>query len=293
MKPTLLLCLVIILCIADPLSAQDRVRRKRTGDSTMLVDFDLGRLFKNKTPTVSAWYGESTYMRDGLGGTVEPAMSYGGSISMQRTRLWDTANSITKHTASGVYLWNAQGDDASVAGATSFNVLRIGIYDEEGYGYRFGSNNSGITFISGGSLLSWYNLSVLTTSPNAQSAQSVNDFIDGIRFGESMKPGVAWRVAEPLSVRAGFEWSQIYPRHQFWYWFLSHAMEGIADGAATWFVEEIGDSSPAAMPVMYFLLKTGVATGFKALRMNQMNWPFNTVAPMNMYTWSVGFDVHF
>ncbi|MCX6139269.1 MAG: hypothetical protein NTX15_00280 [Candidatus Kapabacteria bacterium] len=119
------------------------------------------------------------------------------------------------------------------------------------------------------------------------------DISHALRFGEAMRPSLSWRIAEPISLRVGYEWSQVYPRHMFWYWALSQTIEGIADAAATYLAREIGKSSPAAMPIMYFLLKNGVAAGFKALRMNQMNWPFTTVAPLNIYTWNVGVAVHF
>jgi hypothetical protein len=44
---------------------------------------------------------------------------------------------------------------------------------------------------------------------------------------------------------------------------------------------------------MYLILLTGVSAGFKALRMNQMNWPFETAAPMNVQIWNVGASIHF
>ena len=79
----------------------------------------------------------------------------------------------------------------------------------------------------------------------------------------------------------------------FWFWGLSQVIEGIASGGMNIFINAIGRSSPAAVPVMHFILQNGLSLGFKALRMNKMNWPFDTEAPLNVMSYTVGIGIHF
>ncbi len=108
-----------------------------------------------------------------------------------------------------------------------------------------------------------------------------------------MNADIDFRFSEPVSLVVRYDWTQIYPRHMFWYWGLSLMIEGVSSGLMSAFINTIGKSSPVALPIMNFILQNGVAMGFKALRMNKMNWPFDTEAPLNVMTYSVGVNVHF
>ncbi len=296
--------LLSLLTFAVTVTAQNTPQKNipKNSDSTddLIVDID----FASRKPIVSFLYGSASLSRESIAGTVENATTFGGSLGMVNEKTWFRDNGIVHYRANNLYIWVGKGADAqgivtpmagdnpAVAATTSMDLFRIGLMDESGFGYKF-SETSNLTFLVASAPLSWTSVTPLAVTADAASAQSLRDFEGGIRFGESMRPTISWRIAEPVSLRVGYEWSQIYPRHMFWYWMLSQTIEGIADGAATWFAREIGKSSPSAMPVVYFLLRNGVAAGFKALRMNQMNWPFTTEAPLNSYMWNVGVAVHF
>lgn len=294
----------LLVLAAAVVVAQDSAatqQKKKSKNDVEWMELDLG----DKTPAISVFYGSGMPSRDGIAGTFESAMIIGGTLGMERTIEWWRDKDIVAHKGNNLYLWYGQGADAqgiitpmsgdvpAQAATTSSNFFRIGITDESGFGYKLGSSSS-LTFLVAPATLSW---TVVTPQAvlagDSASAQGLRDFEGGLRFGESMRPAIAFRVAEPVSLRVGYEWSQIYPRHLFWFWLLSQGIEGIADAGATWFAREIGKSSPAAMPIIYFLLRNGVAAGFKALRMNQMNWPFTTEAPLNIQMWNVGVDIHF
>jgi hypothetical protein len=44
---------------------------------------------------------------------------------------------------------------------------------------------------------------------------------------------------------------------------------------------------------MNFVLRNAIAYGFKTLRKNSMNWPFETAAPMNITGWNLGVSLNF
>jgi len=260
--------------------------------------------FNDRSPAISLFYGSAMLSREGIAGTIENNMVLGGTLGMERELAWWRDENIVIRHANNLYMWygkaaNAQGittpmngDVPAVATTSATNLFRVGFLDESGFGYSMGPS-SNITFLASSGVLSWTVVTPQATTADPTSTQALRDFEGGLRFGEAMRPAIDWRIAQAVSLRAGFEWSQIYPRHMFWYWALSQTIEGIADAGATWFAKEIGKSSPGAMPIVYFLLRNGVAAGFKALRMNQMNWPFTTEAPLNVYQWNIGVNIHF
>jgi len=166
--------------------------------------------------------------------------------------------------------------------------------NSEGMGYYRSDGSESFTFFTGGNWLTWSSVKLTQALPSDSAQnQRIIDFGDGIRFGEHSRAAIDYRVAEPISIRAGVDWQQIYVRHMFWYWGVSQVISGIADGAAAWFVNEIGRNSPKMKPIMHFILRNGVAMGFKALRKDQMNWPFNTEAPLNVITYNIAVGIHF
>ena len=299
MRSTILAVFGLVVMSVNAFAMSSRSHKDDSTNSFMMeVDFD------ERTPMVSLFYGSATPSRDGISGTIEQDMTFGGTLGMGREKAWFRDPSIIQRYSNNVYLWYgkaadaqnvttpAEGDNPAIAGSSSTNLFRVGLADESGFGYKLGES-SNLMFLASNAVLSWTAVTPQSVTSDPTSAQALRDFEGALRFGEAMRPTIEWRVTGPVSIRVGYEWSQIYPRHMFWYWALSQGIEGIADAGATWFAREIGKSSPAAMPIVYFILKNGVAAGFKALRMNQMNWPFTTVAPMNVHMWNVGIGLHF
>jgi hypothetical protein len=78
---------------------------------------------------------------------------------------------------------------------------------------------------------------------------------------------------------AGYERSIVFQRHLFWKWAGSAVMETAAQGLLDGFINKIFCSSPAAGPIVNFVLKNALAYGIYELRKDKMNWPFNSEAP--------------
>ena len=70
-------------------------------------------------------------------------------------------------------------------------------------------------------------------------------------------------------------------------------LEGIGYVSIDYFVNEVMDSTPAAAPIINFLLKNGFAYGVYLLEREKMNWPFETETPLTMETFKVGLTFTF
>lgn len=301
-----------------PASAQDddvdTVERSEDVIDKMLDDFDLDdsvkaaerrrsrRLASIRRPRIMAQYGMAEFSRVGLSDMTHGLTMFGGSVGMEQYRRMLVDGDIIRIKNDGVFLHVGQAgsmatldssfDGVPLAAHTSTDLLVFGSIDESGYGYAIGENSSLRFLVCDHS--TWTSVKPRTYAEmDTAGWQQVRDFTGSVRFGSTMAPTVEWRMGSTLSLRASYSWTQVLPRHMFWYWAGSELIEGIADGIAGAMVKSFGRSSTASLPVMNFILRNAVAYTFKELRREKMNWPFDTVAPLNITSWNVGLAVTF
>ena len=124
--------------------------------------------------------------------------------------------------------------------------------------------------------------------------KKILDRYDGaFRFGTASEGGVRIEIANTVSLDAGFEASVIFPRHLFWKQLISFAIESGGQGAVDFFVDEVMDNSPAAGPIVNFVLKNALSYGFYLLKKDSMNWPFETEKPLTYETFKMGVSFTF
>lgn len=259
---------------------------------------------RTTSPRLGLSYGQFDFYRKGLSGGTTSVTNYGVAVGMERAATLKADFSVFNVRNNGVFfnygkavaaadMQTQVGDEVPNAASTSTNLYSFGFIDETGFGHDLGGS-SRLKFLVGKSGI-WTSVDPISfdaaISPDAK--QMLNDFTGTLRFGATMQPAVELQIVKPLSIRAGYSWTQIYPRHMFWYWAGSEAIEGIADGLVEASIKAFGKASPASLPVMNFVLRNALAYGFKTLRKNQMNWPFETAAPMNVYGWTIGVSVNF
>ncbi len=189
-----------------------------------------------------------------------------------------------------------QQDDAEIIKINSKD-WRIELGYLSGYGYKFGK--SAIIPYTSNSFL-WQDLSLeypnLIFSPilnqNLFPAEVERNQIerinDGIRFGTKTQGGIRLQIVPLFAIDAGYEKTAIFPRHLFWKQAGSMLIEGAAQGLLDAFINEIKDNTPAATPIINFLLKNGLAYGIYELRKSDMNWPFNTEEALTMDSFKIG-----
>lgn len=168
--------------------------------------------------------------------------------------------------------------------------LRFGFGSTESIGYKIDAfgilpyNSSGFGWTSLRKV-NYPGVRVMMVTPDDERLAYIGD---SFRFGRVVEGGVKFEVASTVSLNAGYEAAVIFPRHMFWYWAGSAIIEEAGMGVVDHFVYKIECSSPAAAPIVSFLLKNAYSYAFYLLKKDKMNWPFETAAPMTIETFKIG-----
>ena len=118
-------------------------------------------------------------------------------------------------------------------------------------------------------------------------------FEDGVRFGTSSEGGLKIVATSLVTLEVGYERTVVFERHLFWKWAGSGIIEAASQGLLDVFIKEIMKSSPAAGPVVYFVLKSALGYGIYELRQDKMNWPFKSSAPLSFDSFKFGLTFTF
>jgi hypothetical protein len=168
-------------------------------------------------------------------------------------------------------------DNSSGNSDLKTDLWRFGFGQSLGYGYNLGQV----------AIIPYYNCSIdwsklrMEDQPlNSGDENTIALFNQAFRFGNSEEGGIKFQFLPGISIDAGYERSVIFPRHIFWEWAGGVAVQAAGQWAIDNFVNRIFDSSPYAAPVVNFLFKNALSYGLFQLRHNEMNWPFNTAAPL-------------
>jgi hypothetical protein len=215
---------------------------------------------------------------------------------------------IIKYRNRFVFLGNFSKDlSKSTDNSAKLNaeIWRFGVGWLEGYGYQIGksaiipytSNSFVWTRIKSNDYYvidptaSYVPLNKIGLSKN--DSETLDLFNDSFRFGTMTEGGIRVQLIPLISFNAGYERAIVFPRHMFWKHVGSMAIEWAGIGAIDFFVREIMDDSPAAGPIISFILKNGFSYGLYQLRREKMNWPFNTAEPLTLDTWRFGLTFTF
>lgn len=173
-------------------------------------------------------------------------------------------------------------------------MLRFGFGRREGYGYDFG-NIKILPYTQ--SAVMWSKLEMkdypvsifpVVGLQNALDDTEILKRFDGnFRFGTLAEGGLRFNLGM-ISFNAGYEAAIVFPRYLFWKHIGSYAIEMAGLRALDRFIDEVIDASPAAAPIVNFLLKNGYNYAFYTLKKEKMNWPFNTEAPLTYETFKIG-----
>ena len=171
------------------------------------------------------------------------------------------------------------------------NVWRLGLGWASGYGYNFGGGFSIIPYHSGS--IDWTKMDMHSTPAATADIRTTDLFNKDIRFGNSFQGGIQFKFMNSVAIEASYERSVVYPRHLFWKWGMGMVIEGAGQGLVDLFIDKVLDSSPAAAPIVNFLLKNALSYGIYELRQDKMNWPFETAAPLAFDQFKVGIAMVF
>lgn len=254
-------------------------------------DWQMDFGFKNSQPAISLQYGLAKVDRKDIQNKfVDPALFEIKLGYIKDRSAWET-DYIIKHSYRYFYLSN---ESNKLAGKENTGIdiesdmWRFGFGRSSGYGYRIGESAAIIPYTS--STINWSKFNfkyptIMTMDPPEPFAPDtapdiINLYEGSFRFGTSSEGGIRIKLMNSIMLDAGYERSIVFQRHLFWKWAGSAIIEAAAEGLLDTFINEIFESSPAAGPVVNFVLKNALAYGIYELRKDKMNWPFNSEPPI-------------
>jgi hypothetical protein len=299
-----LLIITLAMLISIPVYSQDDSTKTKDDWEWHWDDMDdwenwvVDYGFKKSRPAISLQYGLAEISRTDIQSQfVDPALLELKLGYIKERSAWQTDN-IIKHSYKYLYLSNESnklaGKEATGTEIES-DKWRFGAGWSSGYGYKLGENSAIIPYYS--YTLNWSNINfmypdVLTLVPDSD-LEKLNLYDESFRFGTSAEGGVRVKLIENLMLDAGYERSIVFQRHLFWKWAGSALIEVAAQGLLDSFINEVFKSSPAAGPVVNFLLKNALAYGIYELRQEKMNWPFPSEPPIAYDQFKFGVTVVF
>jgi hypothetical protein len=277
--------ITFLLMIISPLytNAQDSTK---TDDEDWAWEWDYVDDWTDwwqKSPTISLNYGFSNISRE----DVDSSFANNSLIELKLgyTTRKDSryADFIEKFNYNYAFL---NYNSTNLAGGTE-NTSEIetknwqfGLGWSSGYGYKVGTDAAITPYYS--STLSFTEIDYQNDSLNTNDEDIMDRYYGTFRFGSSSEFGVRGQVTKLLIVEAGYETAAVFEGWLFWKWAGSAVIELAANGVLDVFIKEVFKSSPAAGPIVFFVLKGALGYGLYELRKGEMNWPFPSAPPIAM-----------
>lgn len=158
-----------------------------------------------------------------------------------------------------------------------FNLWRFSLNRDKGYGYHLGSQQL-IFYNSTG--ISWSHLEVDDSILIIEDKEQIELYNNNIRFGTRAEGGIKFIILPQIVLDLNYERAIVFPRHLFWKASGSFLIEFISQFLLDEFTYLIEKSSPAATPIVSFVLKNSLSYAIYELRKEKMNWPFTTTSPL-------------
>jgi len=300
LKFNLLIVLSIILCSFASFAQQDTTKTNDDWDWHWddWEDWSVDLGFNKSHPAISLHYGFADMSRTDIQSQfVDPNLWEIKLGYIKSRNAWDTEY-IIKQNYNYLYLSNESNKLAGkepVGAEVESDMWRFGAAWSSGYGYKLGESSSIVPYYTYS--LNWSDIDFTfqedPTLLPVEDVETLNYYEGSFRFGTSSEGGVRFQIINNLMLDAGYERSIVFERHLFWKWAGSALIEAAAQGLLDEFINKIFKSSPAAGPVVNFLLKNALAYGIYELRQDEMNWPFPSSPPLAYDQFKVGVTVVF
>ncbi len=179
-----------------------------------------------------------------------------------------------------------------------FKFLQIGVGKRSGFGYAAGvikfipftSHNFAINNIK---LID--NLIYLSTPLNYGKFREVADQFDSgsYKFNYQSGAGVRLGIGKMINITGEYNFATVYPQIKTWKLLGSFVIQHVTLNIISDFVDEIEFSSPEAMPIINFILKTAINYSFYEFRKDGNTWPFTSEKPLSFEYLSFGITLTF
>lgn len=285
----LLLLSALLLFTTVPSIAQEENEDKDKEKKWRWEFDDLDFSLRKTKPTISLQYGLSQSQRDDLNASiVDPALFEVKLGYIKDRKAWGKDN-IIKHNFRYLFLSNISNNISGNDGSTDnlgTETWKFGFGRSSGYGYKLSESAAIIPYYT--YTLNWSRIDFQNDVTNENDQRIIDYYDESFRFGTSSEGGLRIQFIDNIAIEAGYERAIVFQRHLFWKWAGSAVIEGAAQGLLDTFINEVFKSSPAAGPIVNFVLKNALAYGIYELRQEKMNWPFSSEAPLAFDQFKVG-----
>jgi glycerophosphoryl diester phosphodiesterase len=173
---------------------------------------------------------------------------------------------------------------------------RFGIGTTDGLGYYGGSGFSVTPYV--GQAFVWTQLDDFSRSLKPEEGNTgsndfniLNRYWGTYRFGDRAIYGIKAEISSRIQLDLYYETAVVYPRHLFWSWSGSFIMAEGGYGIISHFLDDYTGKQEKFGPVINILVKSLYLFGYYTLRESDMNWPFNTEAPLRYQIFNIGVSV--
>jgi hypothetical protein len=285
-----LLTMIVSMLLALPMSGVAQLWNK---PDTSHTSGEQGH-YLHRRPSISLLFGGSRLKRKDLSSTfAKPPvakMRIGLTDEWMVTNYWEDSVStgILKEDSSWLSLANISTEigNKSTSGDINTDAWRIGAGAEQGYGYPIGNASAIIPYNA--MAFDWTRLRLNSGTVITSDSSILQPFDGTFRFGTSVEGGIKFQIVSLLTADVAYERAVVFPAHLFWKWAGSTVIEIASQAVMDEFVNRVMDNSPGAVPVVNFLLKSGISYGVYELRKDKMNWPFNSTPPLTIDSFKAG-----
>jgi hypothetical protein len=173
---------------------------------------------------------------------------------------------------------------------------RFGIGSTDGLGYYGGSGFSVTPYV--GQAFVWTQLDDFSSSLKPEEGDTtssdfniLNRYWGTYRFGDRVLYGIKTEISSKVQLDLYYETAVVYPRHLFWNWSGSFILAEAGYGLLSHFLDDYTEQQETFGPVINFVVKSLYLYGYYVLRESDMNWPFNTEAPLRYQILNFGVSV--
>ncbi|MBM2815832.1 MAG: hypothetical protein HW421_2594 [Ignavibacteria bacterium] len=167
---------------------------------------------------------------------------------------------------------------------------RFGFGMNNGFGYKL-KNSNFILYHSGAFV--WSHIDFEGNAKLAGNQALLKMFDEKFRFGSIWEGGVKYQLTGPFYLKIGYEHSIVFPQFYWWKWFGSWTLENLSQRWLDFFETGFINHNPTTYPIYRFLIKNSLSLLLYELRREQMNWPFESEAPLNYDCFKMGITIIF
>jgi hypothetical protein len=293
-RPILLIFLLFLITCNPLLSQNVNVKYDHDWEDWEDWDDNIFDWMDESRPMVELNYGIGTYHHNDMIGEFNEVGAVDFKLGYSNIDVFmdDYILEFSEKFVFGTLIGNRLHYDHQDLPADKYNSdwARFGCGRTNGYGYLAGSVSI-LPYTQTGFV--WTKLQEVDPAKYDIDKAVIDSYYDVFRFGNLGEGGIKIQFGSMIALNSGYEFSVVYSRHLFWYWLGSVAIETAGKALLDKFIDEILDGTPAAGPVLNWILKNAYSYGFFWLRKENMNWPFDTSPGLTYESFKVGFTFTF